>query len=59
MDRGAWRAAVHGLAKSRIRLSTQLDNGPTTEESPEGFLANNKTRWAYHVLFPFAGSEVA
>ena len=21
MDRGAWRAAVHGVAKSRIRLS--------------------------------------
>ena len=21
MDRGAWRAAIHGIAKSRIRLS--------------------------------------
>jgi len=23
MDRGAWRATVHGVAKSRTRLSTQ------------------------------------
>ena len=24
MDRGAWRAAVHGVAKSQTRLSTKL-----------------------------------
>ena len=23
VDRGAWRAAVHGISKSQIRLSTQ------------------------------------
>ena len=23
MDRGAWRAVVHGVAKSRTRLSTE------------------------------------
>ena len=26
MDREAWRAAVHGIAKSRTRLSDQTDN---------------------------------
>ena len=26
MDRGAWRAAVHGVAKSGTRLSTALDS---------------------------------
>ena len=49
-------------SQSQTRLSTQghgqLDNGPT-HENPEGFVANNKTRWANHVLFPFAGSKGA
>ena len=37
MDGGAWKAAVHGVAEGRIRLSaktrgfhTQLDEGPET-----------------------------
>jgi len=25
MDREAWRAAIHGVAKSRTRLSTELN----------------------------------
>ena len=25
MDREAWRAEIHGVAKSRIRLSTELN----------------------------------
>ena len=25
MDRGAWRAAIHGVAKSRTRLTTELN----------------------------------
>ena len=26
MDRGAWRATIHGIAKSRTRLSTHAYN---------------------------------
>ena len=26
MDKGAWRAAVHGIAESGTRLSTALDS---------------------------------
>ena len=36
MDREAWRAAIHGVAKSRTRLSnwTELVGGPVVETSP-------------------------
>ena len=39
-DRGAWRAAVHGVAKSRTRLSKQLTGqignilGPLSTDLP-------------------------
>ena len=29
MDRAAWRAAVHGVAKSRTRLSNWTELGPS------------------------------
>ena len=34
MDREAWRAAIHGVAKSQTRLSnwTELNCGPTAGE---------------------------
>ena len=36
MDRGAWRATVHGVAKSQTRLSTRTHPGkePGYEEGP-------------------------
>ena len=36
VDREAWRAAIHGVAKSRTRLSnwTELVGGPVVETSP-------------------------
>ena len=32
MDREAWRAAVHGAAKSRTRLSEQQENGSSISQ---------------------------
>ena len=33
MDRGAWRAAVHGVAQSQTRLSTARRHTPTFHSS--------------------------
>ena len=42
MDREAWRAAIHGVAKSRIRLSdsTELKNSAVFLGTKNIYLAN-------------------
>ena len=35
IDREAWHAAVHGVAKSQTQLATELLNPWTTSEAPE------------------------
>ena len=42
MDRGAWQAAVHGVAKSRTRLSEQTTTFAETL-IPEGSALNQQT----------------
>ena len=42
MDRGAWQAAVHGVAKSRTRLSEQTTTFAETL-IPEGSDLNQQT----------------
>ena len=37
MDREAWRAAVHGVPKSRIRISDSKTRRTQSTESKEGF----------------------
>ena len=37
MDRGAWRAIVHGVAKSRTRLSDLITNGFLASFSKQEF----------------------
>ena len=37
MDRGAWRAIVHGVAKSRTRLRDSLTHTHTYTHTPERF----------------------
>ena len=39
MDREAWRAAVHGVAKSRTRLSDWTELNPSLPPSPRGVLS--------------------
>ena len=42
MDREAWRAAVHGVAKSRIRLSNWT--GLNQHEKAESYVSDEGTR---------------
>jgi len=46
MDREAWRAAIHGLAKSRTRLShwteIELKEPETLEQSEQNRIAKGK-----------------
>ena len=42
MDREAWRAAVHGVAKSRTRLSDWIE---LTKDSIKHFLFHNLSYW--------------
>ena len=45
MDRGAWRATVHGVAKSRIRLSDWTKHSTATVRYC-GYLPSTVTWWA-------------
>ena len=47
MDREAWRAAIHGVAKSRTRLSDW------TELTWTEWLSNIPWRYVPHLLYPF------
>ena len=53
MDRGAWGATVHGVAKSQTRLS---DNGNFMPKPLEETL-NCLAQWLYHFGFPLAVYE--
>ena len=54
MDREAWRAAVHGVTKSRIRLSnwTELKNSLSSTYSPVSFSSSNP--WSFSFLHNFS-----
>ena len=45
MDREAWRAAIHGVAKSRTRLSnwTEANNIPSTQITPKSLTSRDHT----------------
>ena len=45
MDREAWCAAVHGVAKSRTRLSTELNWGGDSGQEPACQCGRNKRCW--------------
>ena len=41
MDRGAWRAAVHGVTKSQIRLTLSLSSSINPEQTLTFFFSTN------------------
>ena len=58
MDRGGWRAIVHGVAKSRTRLSTEYDfQSPSGSDLAFTVKCNSYTRektgWVYISALPF------
>ena len=54
MDREAWRAAVHGVAKSRTRLSnwTELWTGNTWSQPHSNFHLNYIYKGCFSLTFP-------
>ena len=51
MDRGAWQATVHGVAKSRTRLSDELTR--TTKEKKERKKKTKNKRKFFRKKSPF------
>ena len=59
MDRGAWRATVHGITKSRTQLSDQHTHTHTISSFPGGSVVKNPPAFAGDVsLIPGSGRSL-
>ena len=49
MDRGAWRATVHGVAKSQTRLRVHTHKGYNIFPLHKGIEGNNEVQLSYYL----------